>query len=448
MESDSISVNFIKILSYDLPLKNNAVCYVACSGGLDSTVLAHLTAHAGIKSVLLHCNFNLRGKESDEDEKFVLQLADELGVKCLVKSFDTKRIAEENGESTQITARKLRYEWFEEIMGNDDHLLTAHHHNDNVETSLFNLIKGTGVKGLRGIPERRGRILRPLLKFTRQDLKEYALKNNLLWREDSSNFTNKYSRNYLRNKVIPSFKEINPSFIDTMKGQMEYFRRLESFYERGYQEFMRKSLGEYKGFKAIEISRVTYQPDYKLFLSDFFKRNGFNDSQIHDIFYSINGESGRIFESNEVRIIHDRNHWLLDYSFEDSKVENARLIVPGETLVRDLVFTTKIHLSENYKIDPNPNIAAIDMNKLKGDVVIRSWHEGDWFNPLGMKGKKKLSDFMIDAKIPLSLKEKILVVESGDEIVWVVGMRIDDRFKITSKTKNILHISVKDQKSI
>ncbi|MCX2742558.1 tRNA lysidine(34) synthetase TilS [Mangrovivirga sp. M17] len=444
MVSDSLSVNFIKNISQALDLKNNAVCYVACSGGLDSTVLAYLSVNAGLNTILLHCNFQLRGEESENDEEFVRQLANDLGVKCEVKKFDTLRVSAETGENTQVTARNLRYSWFENILGEKDYILTAHHHNDNVETLIFNLIKGTGVKGLRGIPEKRGRIYRPLLNFSRDQIKNFAIKYGINWREDSSNYSDKYNRNYLRNNVIPSFKEINPSFIETMKSQMEYFRRLESFYDRGYKDFIKKELVEYKGFKAFEISRVTYHPDHKLFLSDLFNRLGFTESQVNDIFSSITSSSGKIFESPNAKIIKDRNHWLIDFSMEDDIEVKMELNFPGENEVHGKKIVSSIFSSEEYKINPDPNIAALDFDKLKKPLIIRSWREGDWFIPLGMKGKKKLSDFMIDAKIPLSLKSKMLVVESDGEIVWVVGFRIDNRYKLTSKTRKILQLSVKD----
>ncbi|QCK14652.1 tRNA lysidine(34) synthetase TilS [Mangrovivirga cuniculi] len=444
MVSDSLSVNFIKNISQALDLKNNAVCYVACSGGLDSTVLAYLSVHAGLNTILLHCNFQLRGEESENDEEFVRQLANDLGVKCLIKKFDTDRVSSSTGENTQVTARNLRYNWFESILGEKDYLLTAHHHNDNVETLIFNLIKGAGVKGLRGIPEIRGKIYRPLLNFSRDQLESFATKYGIKWREDSSNFSDKYNRNYLRNNVIPSFKEINPSFIETMKSQMEYFRRLESFYDRGYKEFIKKELVEFKGFKAFEISRVTYHPDHKLFLSDLFNRLGFTESQANDIFSSVKGSSGKIFESPNAKIIRDRNHWLIDFSMGDDIKIKKELTFPGESQVQGKTIVSSIFSVDEYKIDPDPNKAALDLDKLKKPLIIRSWYEGDWFVPLGMKGKKKLSDFMIDAKIPLSLKSKILVVESGGEIVWVVGFRIDNRFKLTSNTRKILQLSVKD----
>jgi tRNA(Ile)-lysidine synthase len=412
---------------------------IAVSGGVDSVVMLDLFLKNGFKTGLAHCNFGLRADESDGDEEFVRRLAGVRGVTCYVEHFETEKIASEKQISTQMAARKLRYDWFEEIRSGEgfNYIATGHNFNDSVETMVFNLIKGTGLRGLTGISAKTGNVIRPLLFARREEIEAYASENNLAFRSDSSNTSVKYHRNYLRHEIIPEFRNINPGFEVTIRNTLE---RLG-----GIQRFVNYLLEtEKKSYMSLDGKDIYLKNDFfsrinePAILYEVISKYGFNYDQCESITAGLGSEAGKVFYSEEFILNIDRDHLIIspkqqtEARFEISKKDKL-LVTDRFNLTFEILETTPV-------LSPDRHIAYLDLEKLHYPLVLRSWKKGDWFMPLGMKGKKKLSDFMIDKKIPLNLKKRIMVLLSKDSIAWVVGHRIDDRFKIDSKTRKILKI--------
>ena len=433
---------------------------LAVSGGVDSVVLCELCKLAGYDFVIAHCNFQLRGEESKRDEQFVRELTKKYNVEIFVKKFDTEKYAEENKLSIQVAARELRYGWFNQIVNGQlsmvnghagfihhspltiHHILTAHHANDNIETLLINFFKGTGISGLRGILPKHGNIIRPLLFAKKEELIEFAKENNLSYVEDSSNASDKYTRNYFRNQLIPSVQKVFPQVEDNLLNNIQHFRDIEILYQQSIQ-LHKKKLLEKKG-EEIHI------PVLKLFKSDplptivyeIIKDFGFTSNQTEDVIKLLNSDSGKYVQSHTHKIIKNRN-WLIITSSLTTVAENI-LIEEEDKVVKFL--NGKLEMKQisaaGYKLSGSESIAQLDSDEIKFPLLLRKWKQGDYFYPLGMKKKKKLSRFFIDQKLSLTEKENIWVLEMNKKIIWIVGKRIDDRFKITPKTKNILKISL------
>jgi tRNA(Ile)-lysidine synthase len=433
---------------------------LAVSGGVDSVVLCELCKQTGFDFVIAHCNFQLRGEESKRDEQFVRELTKKYNVEIFVKKFDTEKYAEENKLSIQVAARELRYEWFNQIVNGQlsmvnshagfihhspltiHHILTAHHANDNIETLLINFFKGTGISGLRGILPKHGKIIRPLLFAKKDELIEFAKENNLSYVEDSSNVSDKYTRNYFRNQLIPSVQKVFPQVEDNLLNNIQRFKDIETLYQQSI-ELHKKKLLEKKG-EEIHI------PVLKLFKSDplptivyeIIKDFGFTSNQTEDVIKLLNSDSGKYVQSHTHKIIKNRN-WLIITSSLTTVAENI-LIEEEDKIVEFL--NGKLEMKQisaaGYKLSGSERIAQLDSDEIKFPLLLRKWKQGDYFYPLGMKKKKKLSRFFIDQKLSLTEKENIWVLEMNKKIIWIVGKRIDERFKITPKTKNILKISL------
>jgi len=433
---------------------------LAVSGGVDSVVLCELCKLAGYDFVIAHCNFQLRGEESERDEQFVRELTKKYNVEIFVKKFDTEKYAEENKLSIQVAARELRYGWFNQIVNGQlsmvnshagfirhspltiHHILTAHHANDNIETLLINFFKGTGISGLRGILPKHGNIIRPLLFAKKEELIEFAKENNLSYVEDSSNVSDKYTRNYFRNQLIPSVQKVFPQVEDNLLNNIQRFKDIETLYQQSIQ-LHKKKLLEKKG-EEIHI------PVLKLFKSDplptivyeIIKDFGFTSNQTEDVIKLLNSDSGKYVQSHTHKIIKNRN-WLIITSSLTTVAEN--ILIEEEDKVVEFL-NGKLEMKQisaaGYKLSGSESIAQLDSDEIKFPLLLRKWKQGDYFYPLGMKKKKKLSRFFIDQKLSLTEKENIWVLEMNKKIIWIVGKRIDDRFKITPKTKNILKISL------
>lgn len=426
---------------------------LAVSGGVDSVVLCELCKQTGFDFVIAHCNFQLRGEESKRDEQFVRELTKKYNVEIFVKKFDTEKYAEENKLSIQVAARELRYEWFNQIVNGHagfirhspltiHHILTAHHANDNIETLLINFFKGTGISGLRGILPKHGNIIRPLLFAKKEELIEFAKENNLSYVEDSSNVSDKYTRNYFRNQLIPSVQKVFPQVEDNLLNNIQRFKDIETLYQQSI-ELHKKKLLEKKG-EEIHI------PVLKLFKSDplptivyeIIKDFGFTSNQTEDVIKLLNSDSGKYVQSHTHKIIKNRN-WLIITSSLTTVAEN--ILIEEEDKVVEFL-NGKLEMKQisaaGYKLSGSESIAQLDSDEIKFPLLLRKWKQGDYFYPLGMKKKKKLSRFFIDQKLSLTEKENIWVLEMNKKIIWIVGKRIDDRFKITPKTKNILKISL------
>jgi tRNA(Ile)-lysidine synthase len=413
---------------------------LAISGGIDSVVLAHLCYRLKLNFALAHCNFNLRGEESNADEDFVLELAEQLDVEVFIQNFDTQAYAEENKCSIQMAARELRYDWFAELAEQlqFDYILTAHHADDNLETFLINFIRGTGLNGLTGIPVINENIVRPLLPFSREKIESYAQEKGIKWREDSSNVSSKYLRNKLRHQVVPILKEINPQLLDSFKSTLTNLNDTADIVEESLSAVAKRAISGigYNGvsYKVSEFKKVN---NPKAYLFEMFKDYGF--TEWNDVEALLDAESGKQLFSKSHRLIKHREHLIL----AEIKSEEAQGITINET---DTLVETDIG-SLNFEAvncvsEKLDSIAYIDKDKVTFPLELRVWKEGDYFFPIGMKGKKKISKYLKDEKLSLVEKENTWLLISNDEVVWVLGKRADNRFRVTEVTNNILKIEM------
>jgi tRNA(Ile)-lysidine synthase len=423
---------------------------LAISGGVDSVVMLHLFHKAGLDAGVAHCNFGLRGVESNEDEEFVKELAARYNYPVHVKCFETKSFAETNSMSTQMAARQLRYAWFEELIERHSFSMvaTAHHVNDSLETTLLNLARGTGLAGMHGIPVRNGNIIRPLLFATRTEIQEYLDQNDLVWREDRSNRTTDYKRNLIRHKVIPVLREINPALEHTFEASSERLgaadKLLESFMTVWKQDVLESVDGELQ----INIKKLlsSEEPTYGLWF--ILRDYGFNYQQMNQLLDSAHGLSGKIFHSPSHTVLKNRD-WFVIREINASKSFFAGEISEetgthwfGNTQVVVNIFRR----DDSFELVKSSDMVFVDLDSLVFPLTIRTWEKGDVFYPFGMAGKKKkISDLLIDSKVSVFEKEDIRVLQSGNgEIVWVIGMRSDERFRITDKTRQIMSIRIWD----
>ncbi|MBU3821672.1 tRNA lysidine(34) synthetase TilS [Flavobacteriaceae bacterium XHP0103] len=424
-----------------LPFLKDAKLLLAISGGVDSVVLAHVCHQSQLNVALAHCNFNLRGKESDADEEFVLQLAEDLDLEVFVESFDTEAYAEENKRSIQMAARELRYNWFVEL-GEQlefDYVLTAHHADDNLETFLINFTRGTGLEGLTGIPEINGEFIRPLLPFSRIEIEVYAKAQKINWRDDSSNSSRKYLRNKLRHEVIPILKEINPSLLQSFQSTIENLQESQAIVEDSVNGFLEQAMDLSEETHAkFSIAEFKKKDHPKAYLFEVFKDYGF--TEWNDVYNLLDAQPGKQVLSGQWRLIKDREFLLLSEIGQDDdkavtiQTTDKHVTTPCGTLTFEAVET----ISETSKTS-----VYVDKSLLQFPLTLRRYQEGDVFYPLGMNGKKKLSKYFKDEKFSLLDKENTWLLCSGDAIIWVVGKRADNRFKVTENTKQILKIELK-----
>lgn len=424
-------------LKTNLPFLEKSSLLVACSGGVDSVVLAHLAVKAGLDVTLAHCNFHLRGSESNGDETFVRNLAKELGVKVKVKSFNTKKFADQNRGSIQMAARELRYEWFDELLETKgfEYLLTAHHADDSLETFLINLSRGTGIDGLSGIPVQNGKVVRPLLHFSQKNILDYAKREKLQWREDSSNTDKKYLRNKIRLEIVPKLKELHPSFQENFKKTQLHLQDTHILVRNHLQE-IKSILFADDG----DVIRVAIEPLKKLhpieaYLYGLFKEYGFTEWD--DVKGLLGTMSGKEVRSKTHRLLKDREYLLL--SEIKSSGDKTYPVHNKKTM---LEFPIKLKMEKVGAVEKSdPNAIYLDKEKLNFPLVLRNWQKGDYFYPYGMKGGKKLSKFFKDEKMDVFSKEKQWLLCSNDKIVWVVGRRADKRFKVDKSTQTIIKIT-------
>ena len=424
------------------------------SGGIDSIVLCELFHQAGLKFGIAHCNFQLRVEESDTDELFVEELAEKYGVQFHSVSFDTSAFAKKNKLSIQVAARQLRYQWFEEIRTQFEYkyIATAHHQDDSIETFFINLIRGTGIAGLHGILPKQNNIIRPLLFTGKDQIEVFAKKNKLEHREDSSNASDKYVRNKIRHKLIPLLKELNPNISQTIAEDIQRLSDTEKIYKKEITSKRSKIITEDKNGIRISIKELKKLNPIEPYLFEFLYPLGFNSATVGEIIKSLNGQSGKQYYSATHRLIKDRDFLIVGrMESEERRVEkgekrklNTKILVKkNQTKINlgdyNLKIKTKLKTPNSILRSPD-SITNIDFDKLEFPLEVRKWKNGDVFYPLGMKGKKKLSDFFIDKKISISEKENTWLLTSKNQIVWVIGLRLDDRFKVTDKTKKIYFV--------
>lgn len=412
---------------------------LAVSGGIDSVVLAHVLKEAGYDFAVAHCNFQLRGKEADKDEQFVKRLAQQLGAVFFAARFETKKYAQQKKLSVQMAARELRYDWFHLLVKENkfSRLVTAHHLNDNLETALLNFTRGTGISGLTGIPEKSGYIVRPLLAFTREEIENFARQNNIRFREDSSNYEEKYARNLIRKKVVPALKKINPSLEGTCRNNIAHLKPVMEI----AQDFLAEKTNRYAEKRGEEIyirlDGLRSEKQFRFILYSLLSHYNFNADQCEMAAVLADALPGKMLESSTHRLVKDRKAFVISAKKTQPQEEIILPRFPAE-----IIFPVKIKFSivpgAGFIFPRSKKIACFDLDKLKGKTILRYWKEGDTFRPFGMKGTKKLSDFFVQEKMNRFEKEKALVLESDGKIAWVVGRRADDRFAVTNDTKKIL----------
>lgn len=446
--------DFIHFVEKEKLFQPKDVLLLAVSGGVDSVVLCELCKLSGYSFVIAHCNFNLRGNESDEDEKFVRQLASHYQSEILVKNFNTVEYAGQKKLSIQEAARELRYTWFNDIISGKDlinyadikvipqYILTAHHRDDNIETVLMNFFKGTGITGMRGMLPKTGKLVRPLLFASKAQLQEFAVGRQLSYREDSSNLSDKYSRNYIRHQVLPLVEKIYPGAAENITANIERFRETEYLYHHAIEQYKKKLLDYRNNDVYIPVSKLMNISPLHSVLYEVTKQYGFTPGQVDDIARLLHSESGKFVLSESYRILKNRN-WLIISPLAES-AHQIKIIEAGTDFIHfangNLIFKEKKINDSAEKIPADVYTALLDMKYIQFPLILRKWQAGDYFYPLGMTKKKKLSRFFIDKKLSLTDKEKIWVLEMNKKIIWVINYRIDDRFKITNNTKTILQI--------
>ena len=413
---------------------------LALSGGIDSMVLAGLLLKSKVEFVAAHCNFHLRGEESDGDEKFVRDYAERNGIQCFVKHFETEKYAAEQGISIEMAARELRYAWFEELrqqLGYDK-IAVAHHADDQAETFIINLLRGAGLNGLKGMKPQNGVIIRPLLWVSREQIRKYAVENQILWREDHTNAESVYLRNKIRNQLLPAFDELQP---EARQGLYKSLEHLSAENEL-YRELLQEKLGqiiEYNGdIQRIPHSAFLIQHSSFQLLFEWLRQYGFNTDQCHFIYDAIGTGVGNQYCSATHRLVIGRDELQLFEIKEDTNEEIQIETGEEEILLPVHLCFAKLEKTPDFVIDKSPNVAQLDFNKLKFPLTLRRWRHGDRFHPLGMKGSKLLSDFFVDQKFTEWQKRNVWLLVSADgDILWVVGYRIDERYKVSNSTKTI-----------
>lgn len=436
---------FLEFIKEKQLFESHQKVLLAVSGGIDSMVLLDLFEKSEFEYGIIHCNFNLRGKESDGDEAFVREQVLNHGVPAWFKSFDTKEYAELNGISIEMAARELRYEYFEKIRSenNYSYIATAHHLDDLIETFFLNLSRKTGIKGLTGIKEKNGKVIRPLLFAFRNEIEDYARANFTDFREDSSNNDDIYQRNYLRNNILPLFLDWNTAFKKNLLASIENLKETEQVYS-GYLQTDREIVFVNEGNKGIiqigELKKVLFP---KVVLFEILTDYNFNSTVINEVFESLGNDSGKQFYSQTHRVIKDRENLYIN-PLEEKEDRIYYIESDDIELFQPLDLNLEKISGQDFNIIKSANVACLDLDLLEFPLLIRKWQQGDYFQPLGMTGFKKVSDFFIDEKLPLHEKENTWLLCSGNKIVWIMGHRIDNRFKITPKTQQVLKIEIKN----
>lgn len=434
-------INYIRIYieKYQLLTEDKPVL-VGLSGGADSVALCGILVRLGYSCVAAHCNFHLRGDESLRDEQFACDFATSLSIPFCKTDFDTNAYAAERHISIEMAARELRYEWFEKMRCEWDAqaVAVAHHRDDSVETLLMNLIRGTGIRGLGGIRPKNGYIVRPLLGINRKDILEWLSEQNYLYVTDSTNLSDTYTRNFIRLRVLPILEEINPSVRNAIARTAGHLSAAELLYLHVIEEARSKVMAT-EG--RLAIPALMQYPAPETILYELLKSYGFSRQVANDVYLALQGESGKSFFSPTHRLIKDRDYLLLTPIQE----EKPRMYIldsdEGNWQVPIELSCRKIVITKEFEIKKDKCVAYFDYDKLSFPLKLRKWEDGDWFIPFGMNGQKKLSDYFSDHKFSRLQKEQTWLLCSGDNILWIIGERTDNRFRIDNKTKHILSVN-------
>ena len=434
---------FIQFVKERQLFKPQQKVLLAISGGIDSMVLLHLFEKSGFNYGVAHCNFQLRGEESDTDEKFVKDQVLIHGVQAFFESFDTAEYAKLCGISIEMAARELRYDFFEKVRIENgfDCIATAHHQDDLIETFFLNLSRKTGIKGLTGIKAKTENLIRPLLFAERNKIEAFAKEYFIEFREDSSNNEVVFQRNFLRHKILPLFSELNPSFKKNILASVANLKDAEDVYS-GFLNLEKKSIvAEFQNEIIIDIAGLQNSSYPNVLLLEIMSEYNFNSTVVNEVFSNLTTESGRQFFSKTHRLIKDREKlFVSELKDEDERVyyieeEDIELFEPFDITIGKIP-------AQDFEIIKKANVACIDLDEIGFPLLIRKWKQGDYFQPLGMTGFKKVSDFFIDQKIPIHKKENTWLLCSGKKIVWIMGHRLDNRFKFTQETQQVLKIEI------
>ena len=420
---------------------------LALSGGIDSMVLDDLLLKSKVDFVVAHCNFHLRGEESNGDERFVCEFAEKHSIQCFVKHFDTEQYAAKQGVSIEMAARDLRYAWFEELRQqlSYDKIAVAHHADDQAETFFINLLRGAGLRGLKGMQPQNGDIIRPLLWASREQIHQYAVENNITWREDHTNAETIYLRNKIRNQLLPAFDELHPEARQGLYKSMEHLSAENELYRELLKEKLSQIVTCDDGVQKVKVPEPVEGPtlSYQL-LFEWLRNYGFNTDQCQFIYEAMQTGIGNKYYSPTHQLVIGRNELQLT---EIKPADNEEIQIEiGEEEI-----TSPIHLrfsqfekTEDFVIDKSSDVAQLDFDKIRFPLTLRHWQHGDRFHPLGMKSSKLLSDFFVDQKFTEWQKRNVfLLVSANGEILWVVGHRIDDRVKVTKDTKCVFRCELK-----
>ncbi len=432
---------FQQHVQVNFPFLKRARLLLAISGGMDSMTLFYLIKNLNPNIALAHCNFKLRGKDADADEKFVISIAKKNNIPVFTTSFETEKYAKAKSISIQMAARELRYQWFSTLAEQHhfDYVLTAHHADDNLETFLINLTRGTGLEGLTGIPSQNGKIIRPLLSFSRKEITDFAKEHQLDWREDQSNAETKYLRNKIRHDIIPLLKSLNPNFKNAFQQTLSNLQGSRDLIQNHLLTTLPKLSEKEGNVLKINIKKLQQLKNTKTYLYHLLNPYQFTDWD--EIYHLLEAQSGKQIFSKTHKLLNNRGYlWLA--KIEDDKEREERIAIEkGDTSFSIGNLFVKISFERKENISSHINSAhciSIDKNKLQFPLIVRKWKNGDYFYPLGLQGKKKLSKFLKDEKISLIDKENIYLLCSQQDVVWVIGKRLDDRFKISDTTNEIV----------
>ncbi|WP_448520551.1 tRNA lysidine(34) synthetase TilS [Rhodoflexus sp.] len=418
---------------------------LAVSGGIDSMVMSQAMSRLGYAVTIAHVNYQLRGDESDADEHFVCRWAADKGITCLVRRFETKKVAQAAKKGIQATARQLRYDWFEELRQEHGftHLLTAHHCGDALETTLYHLAKGSGLNGLRGIPLRQGYVVRPLLAFTREEIRAYANSTGLVWREDSSNVSDDYARNFIRHRVVPLLEEINPSLVANFATTHERLADASQWLQAAVAEAARNLTHQVDGLIYLDIKGLQSLPSPRLFLYEYLKKFGFNYKTVVLIAQRLQsvGSGTQFYAPNYCATI-DRESIIISSALATDMP--LVTIADWGIYMLDHWRTINIRLGQREDIVfGDPYCVYVDAEALQFPLYARRWQAGDFMQPLGMTGRKKVSDILIDLKVPRPEKQRAYVLCNVDgQILWLIGYRLSAIGRITDATQSVAMLEV------